>query len=132
MNEQEGVIDQKETSQNLIKMVWIIYWLSIASAVLSIIPVANMLSILVWIVSLVLAFVKRSDAKGTIYASHIGNIITISVVGLIALVVLLLIMAVIPLAGLAIGGIGAIIVFIWQIYRLIKGVLRMNDKKEFT
>lgn len=132
MSIQEGSIDQKEGLQNLIKMVWIIYWLSIASAVLSIIPAANMLSFPVWIVSLALAFVKRSDAKETIYASHISNIITISIVGLIALIILLLFVAVIPLAGLVIGSIGGIIVFIWQVYRLIKGMLRMNDKKAFS
>jgi uncharacterized membrane protein len=132
MDDQEMAISQTDALESLGKIVWVIYWLGIASAILSVIPAVNMLSFILWVVALVLALVKRPNAKGTIYASHISNIITITVVGLIALVIVLLIFALIPIAGLAIGGIGAIIVFIWQIYRLVKGVLRMNDKKAFA
>lgn len=121
-----------QSLESITKITWIIYWLSIGSAALAFIPTAFVLSIIVWFISLTLAFIKRSDAEGTIYASHISNIITINVVGLIAMVIFFLWIMGNPVSGLTIGSVGIIIVAIWQVYRLIKGILRMQEKKAFA
>lgn len=75
------------------------------------------------VVGIVLAYVKRDDARGTIYESHFRWAIStfwifllIAVVGGIATLILIgwLILA----AG-----------FVWYVYRIVKGWLRANERR---
>lgn len=84
-----------------------------------------------WIVGLIIAYVKRDEATGTWLASHFGWQIRTFWWGLlwailyvpVALILVLTVIA-IPLAWL----LGAILI-IWLIYRVVRGWLRLNDRK---
>ena len=93
------------------------YLLHIGGLVLS----AGLLSF----IALVVNYLKRSDAQGTIYASHMTWMIRtfwwwllwVVVTGLLALVslgVLVFLMA---------------IPYLWFLYRMIKGLLALNDRR---
>jgi uncharacterized membrane protein len=105
------------------------------------------------LIAVVLAYVARSDARGTIYASHLTNAITVFWVSLVmwALVVMLvlqafagvLLLAIPPLAhallqhvvGLVmlmpIAGFAALVFFVWYLYRTIKGLVRALNEKPY-
>ncbi len=79
------------------------------------------------LVGVILAYVKRGDARGTIYESHFTNTIEVFwitlVVGLIA----------IPLYFLFF--LGALIhlgLIVWYLYRSIKGLVRTLDGRAYS
>jgi len=98
------------------------------------------------IVAVVLAYIKRDDARGTIYQSHFSNIITVFWVG--AVLVALLIAAagagaiallsagppqdIAPATGVLIGVYVVMVLFaVWYLYRTIKGLVRALDGKAY-
>jgi uncharacterized membrane protein len=79
------------------------------------------------LVGVIIAYVKRSDARGTIYESHFTNAIEVFwislVIGLIA----------IPLWFLFF--LGALIhlgLIVWYLYRSIKGLVRVLDGRAYV
>lgn len=85
----------------------------------------------VGIAGLIVAYVKRDDARGTWVASHLTWLIRTfwfsflwGVVGALVLVVLGIILIGIPIAFLIWA-----IASIWVIYRVIRGYLLFNDSK---
>lgn len=71
--------------------------------------------------AVVLAYIKRPDAAGTLYASHLDWLLSTFWWGLLAL-------AISAIATMIfIGWIGVVGVTIWVIYRLIKGWLAMSE-----
>jgi uncharacterized membrane protein len=94
-------------------------------------PVAAPLMGIVGIVGLIVAYVKRDEARGTWVESHLRWLIRTfwfsflwGVVGFIVLVVLGLILIGIPLAFLIWAAAS-----IWVIYRVIRGYLLFKDSK---
>jgi uncharacterized membrane protein len=79
------------------------------------------------IVGVILAYVKRGDARGTIYESHFTNAIEVFwislVIGLIAIPLYFLF-----LLGLLIH-LGLIV---WYLYRSIKGLVRVLDSRAYS
>ncbi|MCQ8877081.1 hypothetical protein NQT69_03385 [Pseudoalteromonas shioyasakiensis] len=81
---------------------------------------------IVWIIGAVWAMVKRSEAEGTIFEDHYSNIIStfwwglgLSIIGLI-------------LAFVVVGYFLLIGVWIWSIYRIIKGLAKITSNKPFN
>ena len=78
------------------------------------------------IAAVILAYVQRDDARGTIWESHFSNVIHtfwISLlIGVIA-VPLCFIVVGIPIMGLLI---------VWFLYRTIKGLVRALDDRAYT
>ena len=75
--------------------------------------------------AVVLAYVKKDDLRGTVYESHIKNGIDVFWVSLIAFIFGWMTI---------IFGVGFLILFgmfVWYLYRTIKGVLRALDGKAF-
>lgn len=75
------------------------------------------------IVAVVMAYVKRGDAAGTWCESHFNWVISTFWTSLIVTIIGLLLLLV---------GIGFIILgvgFIWTVYRVIKGIVRLGDRK---
>ena len=79
-----------------------------------------------WIIGAVWAMVKKEEAYGTIFVDHYSNIIKtfwwglgLSVVGFI-------------LAFILIGYILLLAVWIWSIYRLIKGLAKITSNKAYN
>lgn len=77
------------------------------------------------IVGVILAYVKRDDVRGTIYESHLDNAIEVFWVSLI-----LSILAVLTIWF----GVGIVIfigLFVWFVYRTVKGLVRAIDARPY-
>lgn len=79
---------------------------------------------LLWIAGVIVNYVKRSDVQGTWVASHFDWQIKTFWVSLIGFFIGLVLMLVF------IGWLVWIAVGIWCIYRVVKGWLALNDRKE--
>ncbi|MBI1328381.1 MAG: hypothetical protein GC166_00605 [Alphaproteobacteria bacterium] len=77
------------------------------------------------VVAVILAYVKRDDMRGTIYEGHLSNAIeifwTALVVGVLGCVTIPLAIGIFILAGL----------YIWFIYRSVKGLVRAIDARPY-
>jgi uncharacterized membrane protein len=77
------------------------------------------------IAGLIMAYVKRDDARGTIWESHFRNQIdtfwTVLIVGLIS----------IPLCFVFVGIPILIGLFVWSLYRTIKGLIRAIEHRPY-
>ena len=138
----------KSIEDNFKKWALGIYWGYIASIILTFFSFgfALPLSILVWLGSLMVAFNQRKSSGGTIYQSHFQNYITVFWVSIIffpAAGVLVLILAGVSLlavgdgaigggTGALIGIIGLVAVYIWGIWRVIKGIMQVKDGLSFS
>ncbi|MDA7746564.1 hypothetical protein N8878_04450 [Psychromonas sp.] len=87
--------------------------------------VLGMFTGLFWFIGVVWAFVKRDEAQGTMFADHYDNIIStfwwtlgLSIVGFI-------------LALFIVGYFLLFAVWIWSIYRVIKGLARITSNKPY-
>ena len=76
------------------------------------------------IAGLIVAYIKRDDAAGTYLASHYGWLIRTFWWGMLWTVIgLVLTLVVVGIAVLAAA-------WIWWVYRIIKGWLRLTEKRE--
>lgn len=78
-----------------------------------------------WLAGAIWAMVKKGDARGTLFEDHYANIIKTFWVGL-AVTILSLILSVV-----LIGYITLFAVWIWSIYRIIKGLARLTSNKPY-
>jgi uncharacterized membrane protein len=78
------------------------------------------------LIGVILAYVKRADARGTPYESHFTNAIEVFWVGLVVS------LAAIPL--LFLFGLGIIVycgLVVWYLYRTIKGLVRTLESRAY-
>jgi len=78
------------------------------------------------LIGVILAYVKRADARGTPYESHFTNAIEVFWVGLVVS------LAAIPL--LFLFGLGILVycgLVVWYLYRTIKGLVRTIEGRAF-
>ena len=73
--------------------------------------------------AIIIVYVKRSDAAGTIYATHLDWLMTTFLWSLLWLVISFL------LTFILIGWLGILATVVWVLYRLIKGFLLLVDGK---
>jgi uncharacterized membrane protein len=122
MNDIIGVkaIDS-EKAQSLKTVGWVSYILHLIVAVAAVIPGAQVGAGLL-IVALIIDLVKQSDAAGTWQASHFSwRIRTVIWAGVLYLVTLpLWLLLLVP------GMIAWALISIWFLYRIVKGMVRMN------
>lgn len=100
--------DRDKSLRNIALAVYILYIVSYFVGITSLIGV-------------IIAHVKRGDAAGTIYESHLRNQITVFWMGLLLGIVGFL------LTFVVVGWFVLLGVFVWTLYRIIKGLLRLND-----
>jgi uncharacterized membrane protein len=119
------IIDVKaidsEKAQSLKSVGWVSYILHLIVAVAAVVPGAQVGAGLL-IVALVIDLVKKSDAEGTWQASHFSwRIRTVIWAGV-------LYVATVPLWFLFVlpGMLAWALVSIWFLYRIVKGMVRMN------
>jgi uncharacterized membrane protein len=110
-----------ERAQSLKTVGWVSYILHLIVAVAAVVPGAQVGAGLL-IVALVIDLVKRSDAAGTWQASHFSwRIRTVIWAGVLYLVTLpLWLLLLLP------GMIAWAVISIWFLYRIVKGMARMN------
>ena len=119
------IIDVKavdsEKAESLKTIGWISYLLHLIVAVAAVIPGAQVGAGLL-IVALIIDLVKRSDAEGTWQASHFSwRIRTVIWAGVLYVVTFpLFLLLYLP------GAIAWVIISIWFLYRIVKGMVRMN------
>lgn len=78
------------------------------------------------LIGVILAYVKRDDARGSIYESHFSNAIEVFWVSLVACIV-----------GIATiwFGVGVLVfigLVIWYLFRVIKGLVRLIDGRAYS
>ena len=78
------------------------------------------------IVALVLAYVQRGDSRGTIWESHFSNVIETFWISLIVGIVA------IPLCFIGIGFVVLALLFVWFLFRTIKGLIRAIDGRPYN
>lgn len=119
------IIDVKtvdsEKAESLKTIGWVSYLLHLIVAVAAVIPGAQVGAGLL-IVALIIDLVKRSDAEGTWQASHFSwRIRTVIWAGVLYVVTFpLFLLLYLP------GAIAWAIISIWFLYRIVKGMVRMN------
>lgn len=113
-----------EKAQNLKSVGWVSYVLHLVVALGAVIPGAQFGAVLL-IVALVIDLVKRDDAVGTWQASHfswrIRSVIWAGILYLITMPLWLLLIA--P------GWIAWGIISIWFLYRIVRGMVAMNNNR---
>lgn len=109
-----------EREESLRKITLFDYALHIAS------PIISMMSLT--LVALIINYVKRDDAQGTVYASHMDWMISTCWWTLLWLVVT----GAITLLSFTLLGFTMIIPVLWYLYRMIKGLLRAMDAQPIS
>lgn len=114
------VIDS-EKAQSLKRVGWVSYFLHLIVAVAAVVPGAQVGAGLL-IVALVIDLVKKSDAEGTWQASHFSwRIRTVIWAGVLyAITIPLWLLLLLP------GMIAWVLISVWFLYRIVKGMVRMN------
>jgi uncharacterized membrane protein len=113
-----------EKAQSLKSVGWLSYILHLIVAVAAVLPGAQP-SVGLLIVALVIDLVKKSDAEGTWQASHfawrIRSVIWAAILYLVTAPLWFLL--VLP------GWIAWGVISIWFLYRIVKGMVNMNDNR---
>ena len=103
---------------------WVSYWLHLVVAVAAVLPGAQV-SIALLAVALVIDLVKRSDAVNTWQASHFSwRIRSVIWAGILYLLTSWLWLLFIVPGWVAWG-----LISIWFLYRIVKGMVRMNASR---
>jgi uncharacterized membrane protein len=81
------------------------------------------------IVAVIIGAVKRPDVRGTYLESHVSWLSRTFWFGLlwIAVATVVTVILVITIVGILVWWLPGTIVFLWYLYRVIKGWLRLND-----
>lgn len=103
---------------------WVSYILHLVVAIAAVVPGAQV-SILLLLVALLIDFVKRDDAAGTWQASHFSwRIRSVLWAGVLYLVTSWLwLLLLVP------GWIAWSLISLWFLYRIVKGMVRMNANR---
>ena len=78
-----------------------------------------------WIAGFIWALVKKSDARGTVFADHYDNIITVFIMSFVLMVAGFL------LAFIVIGYFIILASVIWTLYRIVKGLAKITSNKAY-
>jgi uncharacterized membrane protein len=84
------------------------------------------------LIVLVIASIRKNDASGTQFQSHIANVSTVMFWYLIVAGVLWVLTVGTLGFGIIITWPLAVLMLLWCVYRLIKGVMRLNDGASYS
>jgi uncharacterized membrane protein len=113
-----------EKARSLKSVGWLSYILHLIVAVAAVVPGAQP-SVGLLIVALVIDLVKKGDAEGTWQASHFSWRIR----SVIWAAILYLVTAPLWFLLLVPGWIAWAVISIWFLYRIVKGMVNMNDNR---
>ena len=120
-----------KTEEGYESLSWALYFGTIATGVVGLIPVLSFLCFVLYIAIMILAYIRKTDAGGTLYASHLQNTFTVGIVSFVVSILLI----VFTIGTLGFGAILAIplwlVLVIWSLCRIISGLLALRDKKPF-
>lgn len=130
---QEGEIIEVETiPAKDAEMIKYLYIALLASTVIALIPAVftQALGFLVWVGALVFSYIRRGDTNHEGSKSHYSNYIKVFWLGLLGVVVGTVFLL-IPLIGWVIGIVILLVTLIWELYRIIKGLMRVLEKRPY-
>ncbi|MDX1453501.1 MAG: hypothetical protein R3183_13155 [Oleiphilaceae bacterium] len=117
---------------SLIKLVYLIYALHLFSAVNGLLSPALIVTAFLsgWpsIIALIMSYIWRDESVGTYLASHFDWLIRTFWVALVWLIIGWVLIA--TVIGMVIGIPMLLIVGVWVLYRLLKGLFALNDRKQ--
>ena len=87
--------------------------------------IAGVFTGILWFVGAIWAMVKKSEASGTIFFDHYENIIKTFWIGLVVSIVA------IPLCFIFVGYFVFLGLWIWSLYKIIKGLARLTSNKSY-
>ena len=121
-----------KTEEGYESLSWALYFGTIATGVIGLIPPLAFLCFVLYIAIMILAYIRKTDADGTLYASHLQNTFTVGIVSLVVSALLVLF----TIGTLGFGVILAIplwlVLIVWSLYRIITGMLALRDKQPFA
>jgi len=79
------------------------------------------------VVALIVNYIKRDSARGTIYESHMSWMIRTFWWALFWVIVIAIPAALLAMATFGLLGFLFVLPGVWFLYRMIKGILRLND-----
>lgn len=97
------------------------YGLHIASPIVSV--------MLLTIIALIINYVKRDDARGTVWESHMNWMISTCWWTLFWIIVTLLPIVILSVVSMGLLSFLFVIPVLWYLYRMIKGLLRALDER---
>ncbi len=116
---------------NLIKLTYLIYGLHIFSAVSGLLSPALIITAFLtgWpsIIALIMSYIWRDDAVGTYLATHFDWLIGTFWIALVWLIIGWILIA--TVIGMVIGIPMLLIIGVWVLYRLLKGLFALNDRR---
>jgi uncharacterized membrane protein len=110
-------------------LAWILYWGTVLMNIIGFFPLFAWISLIIGIALVIVAALKMGPASDTIYGSHFKNIVVVTVVSLLGYFILLLVTLGTLGIGIIITGPLFIALVIWYIYRVVKGMMRLNENK---
>ena len=118
------IIDMDARGENLMNIGWISYLLHLVVAIGAVLP-GTQASVGLLLIAFILDLVKKGDAAGSWQASHfewrISTVIWAGVAYIVTLPLWLLFL--VP------GWIAWGIISIWFLYRIVKGMVRMSERR---
>jgi len=121
-----------EPSSDLVTLTYIIYGLHFFSALNGVLSSAFILTAFLsgWpsIIALIISYVKRSDVAGTYLQSHFDWVISTFWYALFWLIISILIA--LTFFGIPIAFLMVVVTGLWVIFRIIRGLSSLLDKKE--
>jgi len=114
------------------RVAWILYWGYWILTLIAAIPLLSWLGILGYIALVVVALMKIGEAADTIYESHFRNYVLVAVVGVVGSLVFVFLLVVSIDVGLSVGIIIIVGVLAWSVYRIVKGMLRLNSGRSYS
>jgi uncharacterized membrane protein len=110
------------TSENGLRKITLFdYGLHIASPLVSV--------MLLTIIALIINYVKRDDARGTVWESHMNYMIRTCWWTLFWIIVTLLPIVILSVVSMGLLSFLFVIPVLWYLYRMIKGLLRALDDR---
>lgn len=109
---QQPVASREDSARTVAIIVYLLY-------------LAALINGLTAIIGVILAYVKRDDARGTVYESHFSNAIEVFWIFLIGMLIA------VPLCFVVIGVPLVIALYVWVLFRTIKGVVRASDGRPY-
>ena len=121
---ENDIIDPEARAENLMTIGWISYLLHLTVAVGAVLP-GTQASVGLLLIAFIIDLVKKGDAQGSWQASHfdwrISSVIWAGVAYIVTLPLWLLFL--VP------GWIAWGIISIWFLYRIVKGMVRMSERR---
>ena len=118
------IIDMEARSESLMNLGWVSYILHLVVAIGAVLP-GTQASVALLLLAFILDLVKKGDAAGSWQASHFEWRISSVIWAGVAYIVTLPLWLILLIPGWIAWG----VISIWFLYRIVKGMVRMSERR---